>query len=204
MLIVGLTFGCSCTHKNATLHIISAVSMRSNSFPCSYMVHASNGSHFSVSGKLLSMIFLRLMTSNRSMPKLYTSHFSDAFAIQSNERGIAARDSGAFAWEIVPIEVPVGREKPPVLIEKDESLDKFDPAKLKKLRPSFKENGGTVTAGIASSISDGAVALVLVSGQKAQELGVQDLARIRGYADAAQCVNRNLGNPANPSFDIDT
>ncbi|KAF8702522.1 hypothetical protein HU200_032903 [Digitaria exilis] len=50
------------------------------------------------------------------------------------------------------IEVPVGRGKPPVLIEKDESLDKFDPVKLKKLRPSFKENGGTVTAGNASSI----------------------------------------------------
>ncbi|CAD6344136.1 unnamed protein product [Miscanthus lutarioriparius] len=45
---------------------------------------------------------------------------------------------------------------------------------------------------------------VLVSGQKVQELGLQVLARIRGYADAAQCVNRNLGNPANPSFDIDT
>ncbi|CAD6205802.1 unnamed protein product [Miscanthus lutarioriparius] len=75
----------------------------------------------------------------------------------------------------------------------------FDPAKLKKLHPSFKENGGTVTGAC-----DGAAALVLVSGQKAQELGLQVLARIRGYADAAQCVNRNLGNPANPSFDIDT
>ncbi|CAD6341805.1 unnamed protein product [Miscanthus lutarioriparius] len=71
----------------------------------------------------------------------------------------------------------------------------FDPAKLKKLRLSFKENGGAC---------DGAAALVLLSGQKAQELGLQVLARIRGYADAAQCVNMNLGNPANPSFDIDT
>ncbi|XP_066392013.1 acetyl-CoA acetyltransferase 1-like [Miscanthus floridulus] len=120
----------------------------------------------------------------------------DAFAIQSNERGIAARDSGAFAWEIVPIEVPVGRGKPPVLIEKDESLDKFDPAKLKKLRPSFKENGGTVTARNASSISDGAAALVLVSGQKAQELGLQVLARIRGYADAAQAPELFTTTPA--------
>ncbi|CAD6258228.1 unnamed protein product [Miscanthus lutarioriparius] len=121
---------------------------------------------------------------------------ADAFAIQSNERGIVARDSGAFAWEIVPIEVPVGRGKPPVLIEKDESLDKFDPAKLKKLRPSFKENGGTVTAGNASSISDGAAALVLVSGQKAQELGLQVLARIRGYADAAQAPELFTTTPA--------
>ncbi|XP_025799494.1 acetyl-CoA acetyltransferase, cytosolic 1-like [Panicum hallii] len=120
-----------------------------------------------------------------------TREDQDAFAIQSNECGIAARDSGAFAWEIVPIEVPVGRGKPPVLIEKDESLDKFDPVKLKKLRPSFKENGGTVTAGNASSISDGAAALVLVSGQKARELGLQVLARIKGYADAAQVSYRN-------------
>ncbi|ONM02335.1 thiolase1 [Zea mays] len=94
------------------------------------------------------------------------------------------------------IEVPVGRGKPPVLIEKDESLDKFDPAKLKKLRPSFKENGGTVTAGNASSISDGAAALVLVSGQKAQELGLQVLARIRGYADAAQAPELFTTTPA--------
>ncbi|CAL4961554.1 unnamed protein product [Urochloa decumbens] len=154
-----------------------------------------------------------------------TREDQDAFAIQSNERGIAARDSGAFAWEIVPvifsifaenrhyilclvllssyaqcfvnqIEVPVGRGKPPVLIEKDESLDKFDPVKLKKLRPSFKENGGTVTAGNASSISDGAAALVLVSGQKALDLGLQVLARIRGYADAAQAPELFTTTPA--------
>ncbi|CAD6203913.1 unnamed protein product [Miscanthus lutarioriparius] len=120
----------------------------------------------------------------------------DAFAIQSNERGIAARDSGAFTWEIVPVQVPVGRGKPPTLIDKDESLDKFDPVKLKKLRPSFKENGGTVTAGNASSISDGAAALVLVSGQKAQELGLQVHARIKGYADAAQAPELFTTTPA--------
>uniref|UniRef100_A0ACD5YHU0 Uncharacterized protein n=1 Tax=Avena sativa TaxID=4498 RepID=A0ACD5YHU0_AVESA len=125
-----------------------------------------------------------------------TREDQDAFAIQSNERGIAARDSGAFAWEIVPIEVPVGRGKPPVLVDKDESLDKFDPVKLKKLRPSFKENAGTVTAGNASSISDGAAALVLVSGKKAQELGLQVLARIKGYADAAQAPELFTTAPA--------
>nr|AQA29581.1 thiolase [Zea mays] len=124
-----------------------------------------------------------------------TREDQDAFAIQSNERGIAARDSGAFAWEIIPVQVPVGRGKPPTLIERDESLDKFDPVKLKKLRPSFKENDGTVTAGNASSI-DGAAALVLVSGQKAQELGLQVLARIKGYADAAQAPELFTTTPA--------
>ncbi|CAL4954691.1 unnamed protein product [Urochloa decumbens] len=128
-----------------------------------------------------------------------TREDQDAFAIQSNERGIAARDSGAFAWEIVPIEVPVGRGKPPVLIEKDESLDKFDPVKLKKLRPSFKENGGFCDQSYLfcfTWISDGAAALVLVSGQKALELGLQVLARIRGYADAAQAPELFTTTPA--------
>ncbi|XXG72653.1 hypothetical protein AAC387_Pa07g1703 [Persea americana] len=115
-----------------------------------------------------------------------TREEQDSFAIQSFERGIAAQNSGAFAWEIAPVEVPGGRGKPSILVDKDESLEKFDPTKLRKLRPNFKEVGGTVTAGNASIISDGAAALVLVSGQKALELGLQVIAKIAGYADAAQ------------------
>ncbi|KAJ6329562.1 hypothetical protein OIU77_011102 [Salix suchowensis] len=79
----------------------------------------------------------------------------DNYAIQSFERGIAAKDSGAFTMEIVPVEVSGGRGRPSTIIDKDEGLGKFDPAKLRKLRPSFKESGGSVTAGNASSISDG-------------------------------------------------
>ncbi|XP_025806913.1 probable acetyl-CoA acetyltransferase, cytosolic 2 [Panicum hallii] len=85
---------------------------------------------------------------------------------------------------------------PPYIKSFPNSYCKFDPVKLKKLRPSFKENGGTVTAGNASSISDGAAALVLVSGQKAQELGLQVLARIKGYADAAQAPELFTTTPA--------
>ncbi|XP_021300848.1 acetyl-CoA acetyltransferase, cytosolic 1 isoform X2 [Herrania umbratica] len=110
----------------------------------------------------------------------------DNFAIQSFERGIAAQQGGAFAWEIVPVEVSGGRGKPSTIVDKDEGLGKFDAAKLRKLRPSFKDNGGTVTAGNASSISDGAAALVLVSGEKAIKLGLQVIAKITGYGDAAQ------------------
>jgi acetyl-CoA C-acetyltransferase len=109
----------------------------------------------------------------------------DSYAILSNERAIAARDSGAFSWEIIPVEISSGRGKPPVVVDKDESLAKFDPVKLKKLGPTFKTNG-SVTAGNSSSISDGAAAIVLVSGEKAKNLGLQVIARIRGYADAAQ------------------
>ncbi|KAK9156354.1 hypothetical protein Sjap_003834 [Stephania japonica] len=110
----------------------------------------------------------------------------DDYAIQSFERGIAARDSGAFTWEIAPVEVSGGRGKPSAVVDKDEGLDKFDAVKLRKLRPSFKETGGSVTAGNASSISDGAAAVVLVSGSTAIKLGLSVIAKIRGYADAAQ------------------
>ncbi|KAK6919203.1 Thiolase, C-terminal [Dillenia turbinata] len=120
----------------------------------------------------------------------------DSYAIQSFERGIAAQDSGAFAWEIAPVEVSGGRGKPSTVVDKDEGLGKFDAVKLRKLRPSFKENGGSVTAGNASSISDGAAALVLVSGEKALQLGLQVIAKIRGYADAAQAPELFTTAPA--------
>ncbi|ONK82064.1 uncharacterized protein A4U43_C01F35750 [Asparagus officinalis] len=125
-----------------------------------------------------------------------TREDQDSYAIRSNECGIAARDGGAFTWEIAPVEVSGGRGKPSIIVDKDESLAKFDPLKLKKLRPSFKENGGTVTAGNASSLSDGAAALVLMSGQKAQELGLQVIAKITGYADAAQAPELFTTAPA--------
>ncbi|KAE8655724.1 putative acetyl-CoA acetyltransferase, cytosolic 2 [Hibiscus syriacus] len=115
-----------------------------------------------------------------------TREEQDAYAIRSFERGIAAQNNGLLAWEIVPVEVSGGRGKPSTVVDKDEGLRMFDAAKLRKLKPSFKANGGTVTACNVSSISDGAAALVLVSGGKAIELGLQMVARIRGYADAAQ------------------
>ncbi|QCE01942.1 acetyl-CoA acetyltransferase, cytosolic 1 [Vigna unguiculata] len=116
----------------------------------------------------------------------FTREDQDNYAIQSFERGIAAQDSGAFKWEIVPVEVSGGRGKPSTVVDRDEGIGKFDAAKLRKLRPSFKETGGSVTAGNASSISDGAAALVLVSGEKALKLGLEVLAKITGFADAAQ------------------
>ncbi|GAB4825304.1 aspartate transaminase aat1 [Ancistrocladus abbreviatus] len=125
-----------------------------------------------------------------------TREEQDNYACQSFERGIAAQQGGAFAWEIVPVEVSGGRGKPSTVIDKDEGLGKFDPVKLRKLRPSFKEDGGSVTAGNASSISDGAAALVLVSGKKALELGLEVIAKITGYADAAQAPELFTTAPA--------
>ncbi|KAL8158620.1 hypothetical protein V2J09_000157 [Rumex salicifolius] len=125
-----------------------------------------------------------------------TREEQDNYACQSFERGIAAQENGAFSWEIVPVEVSGGRGRPSTIIDKDEGLGKFDPAKLRKLRPSFKESGGTVTAGNASSISDGAAALVLVSGEKALQLGLKVIAKISGYADAAQAPEAFTTAPA--------
>ncbi|KAG6770956.1 hypothetical protein POTOM_022299 [Populus tomentosa] len=120
----------------------------------------------------------------------------DSYAIQSFERGIAVQNSGHFSWEVVPVEVSEGRGKPSTIVDKDDGLGKFDAAKLRKLRPSFKENGGSVTAGNASSISDGAAALVPMSGEKALKLGLQVIAKIRGYADAAQAPELFTTAPA--------
>ncbi|XP_054776957.1 probable acetyl-CoA acetyltransferase, cytosolic 2 isoform X3 [Prosopis cineraria] len=120
----------------------------------------------------------------------------DSYAIESYKRGISAQNSGHFTWEIVPVEVSIGRGKSSTLVDKDECLEKFDAAKLRKLRPSFKEDGGSVTAGNASSISDGAAALVLVSGEKVLQLGLQVIAKIKGYADAAQAPELFTTAPA--------
>ncbi|KAI5671277.1 hypothetical protein M9H77_11641 [Catharanthus roseus] len=126
----------------------------------------------------------------------FTREEQDNYAIQSFGRGIAARNSGAFMWEIAPVKVSAGRGKNPVIIDKDEGLEKFDASKLRKLRPSFKPDGGSVTAGNSSSISDGAAALVLVSGEKALTLGLKVIAKIRGYADAAQAPELFTTTPA--------
>ncbi|XP_076910563.1 acetyl-CoA acetyltransferase 2-like [Bidens hawaiensis] len=111
-----------------------------------------------------------------------TRQDQDDYAVRSFKRGIAAQKNGAFKWEIVPVEVT---GKAPKVVDRDEGLTKFDATKLRNLRPSFKV-GGSVTAGNASSISDGAAALVLVSGEKALKLGLKVIAKIRGFADAAQ------------------
>ncbi|XP_052202935.1 acetyl-CoA acetyltransferase, cytosolic 1 [Diospyros lotus] len=125
-----------------------------------------------------------------------TREEQDAYAIQSFNRGIAAQRIGAFSWEIVPVTVSAGGGKQAKIIDKDEGLGKFDAAKLRNLQPSFRKNGGSVTAGNASIISDGAAALVLVSGEKALQLGLQVIAKIRGYADAAQAPELFTTAPA--------
>ncbi|MEM7658791.1 MAG: acetyl-CoA C-acyltransferase [Bacteroidota bacterium] len=108
----------------------------------------------------------------------------DAFAVQSYQRSAATTESGAFGGEIVPVRVPQ-RKRDPILVSEDEEFKKVKFEKIPNLRPVFSKDG-TVTAANASTINDGASALVLVSEQKMKELGLTPLARIVSFADAAQ------------------
>ncbi len=108
----------------------------------------------------------------------------DAFAVQSYERSAKAWAEGKFANEVVPVEVPQRRGEP-VIVSEDEEYRNVRMEKIPALRPAFTKEG-TVTAANASTINDGAGAMVLMSEEKAQELGLTILAEISGYADAAQ------------------
>jgi acetyl-CoA C-acetyltransferase len=108
----------------------------------------------------------------------------DAFAIESYKRSQSAWDNGGFKNEVVPVEIP-SKKGEAVKFEKDEEPwnVKFD--KIPGLKPAFGKEG-TVTAANASTMNDGAAAVVLMSAQKANELGIKPLAIIRSYADAEQ------------------
>ncbi|GAA3590538.1 acetyl-CoA C-acyltransferase [Flavivirga amylovorans] len=108
----------------------------------------------------------------------------DAFAIQSYNRSAAAWDSGKFDNEVVPVEVPQRRGEP-LIVSIDEEFTNVKMDKIPQLRPAFTKDG-TVTAANASTINDGAGAMVLMSKEKASELGLTPLATIKSYADAAQ------------------
>ncbi len=108
----------------------------------------------------------------------------DTYAIQSYNRSSHAWDNGKFDNEIVPVEVPQRRGEPKI-VNKDEEYTNVKMDKIPALRPAFSKDG-TVTAANASTINDGAAALVLMSKDKATELGLKPLATIKSYADAAQ------------------
>jgi acetyl-CoA C-acetyltransferase len=107
----------------------------------------------------------------------------DNFAIQSYTRSAAAWDAGKFDDEVVPVTVPQRRGEP-IVVSRDEEYSNVKMEKISKLRPAFSKEG-TVTAANASTINDGAGAMVLMSKEKALELNLTPLATITGYADAA-------------------
>lgn len=113
-----------------------------------------------------------------------TREEQDAFAIQSYERSAQAWEAGKFNNEVVPVAVPQ-RKGDPIMITKDEEYTNVRLDKIPSLAPAFTKEG-TVTAANASTINDGAAALVLMSEEKALALGLKPLAYIKGYADAEQ------------------
>lgn len=108
----------------------------------------------------------------------------DAFAVESYQRSQAAWSKGYFAEEVIPVEIPQ-RKGAPLLFAKDEEAFNVTFDKIPELKPAFIKDG-TVTAANASTLNDGAAALVLMSKEKADAMGIKPLAIIRSYADAAQ------------------
>jgi len=107
----------------------------------------------------------------------------DEFAALSQQKAEAAQQSGKFANEIVPVEIPQRKGDPIIFAEDEQIRPGTTSDSLSKLRPAFKKDG-TVTAGNASTLNDGAAAVMLCSAEKAQELGLTPLARITSYANA--------------------
>ena len=108
----------------------------------------------------------------------------DAYAIESYKRSATAWEAGAFKGEVVPVEVPQ-RRGDALVIDTDEEFTNVKMDKIPALRPAFQKDG-TVTAANASTMNDGAAAVVLMSKEKAEALGVTPLAKIVSFADAAQ------------------
>ena len=107
----------------------------------------------------------------------------DQFALQSQQRAVHAIQAGTFRDEIVPVEVP-GRKGTTIFDTDQQPRSDTSAEALAKLRPAFKPQGGMVTAGNSSGLNDGAAAVVVMSRQKANQLGLHPLASIRSYASA--------------------
>ena len=114
----------------------------------------------------------------------FTREDQDNYAVQSYERSAKAWDAGKFDNEVVPVSVPQ-RKGDPIIVSKDEEFTNVKLDKIPALNAVFTKDG-TVTAANASTINDGAAAVVLMSEEKALALGLKPLAYIKGYADAAQ------------------
>ncbi|HEY0049083.1 MAG TPA: acetyl-CoA C-acetyltransferase [Pyrinomonadaceae bacterium] len=111
-----------------------------------------------------------------------TREQQDDYAYNSHRKAVEARLAGRFKDEIVPIEIPQKKGEP-ILFDHDETVrEDTNVESLGKLKPAFKREGGTVTAGNAPGVNDGASAVVVTSAAKAAELGIEPLARIAGYA----------------------
>lgn len=124
----------------------------------------------------------------------FTRQDQDAYAIESYKRAAAAHQNGYFADELMPVQINAGKGKVTTVTDDDEYKNIIW-EKVATLRPAFDKDG-TITAVNASKINDGAAALVLMSKQKAEQLGIKPIAKIRGYADAGQTPDWFTTTPA--------
>jgi len=107
-----------------------------------------------------------------------TRQMQDEFSLRSHQNAIAAIDTGKFAEEIIPVTIPQRKADPKVVDTDERPRRDTTMEALAKLRPAFKKDGGTVTAGNSSGLNDGAAATLLMSAEKAKELGLKPMARI--------------------------
>ncbi|HSQ40607.1 MAG TPA: acetyl-CoA C-acyltransferase, partial [Anaerolineales bacterium] len=107
-----------------------------------------------------------------------TREKQDAFAVRSHQRAVAAIDSGRFAEEIMPVPVPQKKGDPKLVDTDERPRSDTTLESLARLKPAFKKEGGTVTAGNSSGLNDGAAALLMMSEEKAQALNLKPLARL--------------------------
>ena len=121
-----------------------------------------------------------------------TREMQDAFSLRSHQRAIAAIDSGKFAGEILPVTIPQRKGDPVVVTTDERPRRDTSMESLAKLRPAFRKEGGTVTAGNSSGLNDGAAALLVMSKEKARELGLKPMARVLSSA-AAGVPPRTMG-----------
>lgn len=113
-----------------------------------------------------------------------TREKQDEFALRSHQRAVAAIDSGRFAQEIVPVSVPQKKGDPKIVDTDERPRRDTSMESLAKLKPAFKKDGGTVTAGNSSGLNDGAAVLLVMSADRAKALNLKPIARIMTSASA--------------------
>jgi 3-oxoadipyl-CoA thiolase len=113
-----------------------------------------------------------------------TRERQDAFSVRSHQKAIAAIDGGKFAGEIIPVPVPQKKGEALIVTTDERPRRDTSPESLARLKPAFRKEGGTVTAGNSSGLNDGAAALLLMSAEKARSMGLQPMARIVASASA--------------------
>ena len=121
-----------------------------------------------------------------------TREMQDAFALLSHQRAIQAIDSGKFAEEILPVVIPQRKGEPLVIATDERPRRDTSLESLARLKPAFRKEAGSVTAGNSSGLNDGAAALLVMSEQKARELGLKPLARLLA-SGAAGVAPRTMG-----------